>query len=210
MSNNACPILQSGFITFPGTQLNQSDNTAQTDSILSVLKTGKLSNTATNPYFYSERVCELFNMYMSDTNLLSRFEYREMVLIEAIKLMSSNGRPLSSWFQLQNESVSVTSLHKRFLQDTLQFIEGGERTVSLENWQSMLVAPKKTITELPPPVDFRIRFVSYEPSRGGLIPHKIDEALCLWTTRSKGFRDILMFLYVVFGKRTSAGGQYGL
>lgn len=205
MTDNACPVLQSGFVAFPATQLTRSEAKDQNDSIMAVLKTGKLTPTNANPYFFSDKVCELFGMYMADTNLLSRFEYREMVLLEALRLLSVSGRPLSSWFELQNQSVTVSSLHKRFLQDTLRFIEGDQRTISMENWQSMLVAPKRKTVDLPPSVDFRSRFVSFTETGSGRIPHKTDEALVMWTSTPKGFRDVLMFLYIVFGKRASVG-----
>lgn len=206
MTDNACPVLQSGFVAFPGTQLVRPETKDQNDSIMSVLKTGKLAPSTSNPYFFSDRVCELFSMYMADTNLLSRFEYREMVLVEAIKLLSVGRRPLSAWFELQNESTTVSSLHKRFLIDTLRFIDGNGRTVSLENWQSMLVAPKRRMVDLSPSVDFRSKFVSFSETATGFIPHKTEEALVRWTSTPNGFRDVLMFLFIVFGKRASVGG----
>lgn len=207
MPDISIPILQSGFYGYQDTELSRTQIDPM-DAMLTGFKTGKFEQPVDNPYFCSEEVCALHLAFMTDRNNMRRFEFREKVLLAAMRLLSPKGKPVSSWFAMQAQPPGVSDLHIRFLIETLDFVAGKERTVSLDNWHSLLFVRRgidKNGSNCSR--EIRMRFEGFEtndPRR--FLPHKIDRFLVEWTSRPGGFYDLLSTLNVFFGKHALPRG----
>ena len=215
MEEKACALLQSGFLALPGTVLSKPQNSSNA-ALISALKTGKLDQATTNPYFYSQEITELFQEYLTNSNSLSRFEFREKVLCLAFKLLSPGRQTFQAWVNLQVKSPNVTNLHRKFIKDTLDYLTNygagtSGRSVEMESWQSLLVASAANRLEIKSDFDTS-RYFTTSPSQSSsfinLMPIPMEEVLARWCQKSRGFRDLLMFLYIVYGKRQMTRGGY--
>lgn len=215
MVEQACALLQSGFLALPNTTLTKPQNSSNA-ALISALKTGKLDQTPNNPYFYSQEITELFQEYLTNSNSLSRFEFREKVLCMAFRLLSPDRQSFQAWVNLQLKSPKVSSLHRKFIKDTLDYLTSysvmaSGRSVEMESWQSLLVASTNGRTEAKTSFDVSKYFSAGSPGDSVFVtpvPNTMEEVLARWCQKGRGFRDLLMFLYIVYGKRQISGGGY--
>lgn len=215
MSAKPCPLLQSGFAAFSDTVLTKPETNTGA-ALVSALKTGKINPVSNNPYFFSQEATDLFQEYLTNTNSLSSFEFREKILKLAFKLMSPKKQPFVSWVRLQFEVPNLSHLHYTFLKDTLEYLasvpEAG-RSVEMESWQSLLLASGSSKKETKTEFNVEKYFSSEKSSFASTffinpIPVPMHEVLVRWVSKTKGFRDLLMFLFIVYGKKQSSIGGY--
>jgi hypothetical protein len=137
---------------------------------------------------------EIYNTYILDREKAKSFEFRESVLRCAMNTFGAYN--FRQWFEAQYQNPSAGDLHGRFLLDTLQFLETGQRNMSIENWAAIIVIDS-----------------SMEPL--GKLPEKAREFFglgskyqrdCDWPTiiqcwcgMPSGLEDLIGSLHVLFG-----------
>ena len=144
-------------------------------------------------------VDSLYNEWIDRGAEVVNFDFREKVLIVAMDAFGT--ADFRRWYEAQLLSPVYGDLHGRFLEDTLQFIEIGQRTMSLQNWmalvnerdtgerQSVLGDKAKAFFGIPVP-GFRDRRSQNE----FLLP-----IIQQWNTHPSGFEDLLLTLHILFG-----------
>jgi hypothetical protein len=141
-----------------------------------------------------------YRRWLGEGGAANTFEFREQVLIAAIAAFGTED--FHVWFRAQYNSPAFGDLHQRFLDDTLQFIEHGTRSLSLQNWM-MIVNQTDT--------DAREQILSARAAEffGIAIPghrHRTPQNRSLlpviqrWLSHPQGFEDMLLTLRVFFGE----------
>ncbi len=191
-------ILQSGFVSKNSDDLiipNQYDHN-YIDNIL--VKNFKHES---NNFFYSKNISDLYNQYRSDNSLGKNFDFRKRVYQAAKKAFKTDS--FYDWLQLQIEYAPLTQLHKLFLYDTFSFItsmdlDGYSREVQPEQYINLIQHLPETSS-----VKFNIDhfFNKSERSDIELIPKGLTEVIQMWLSKPKGFGDLLVTLFVIFGDR---------
>lgn len=194
---NKCPILQSGFISFDDKYLQTP--VKYNDLVISNVLS-KDYRSASNRYFFSQDITKLYNKWCGDPNCLKDFDTREELLRYAKQLF---GNPsFFKWVNLQVNYADLADLHEAFLTDTLEYLVNSERRLETVQWIRML---EKAIKSVENTVNFDRFFdkelygrkVGYDK----ILPSNLVEILRIWTSKPKGFEDLLVTLYVIFGNR---------
>ena len=192
------PILQSGFLSLNEEGLVRSEPIGQ-KQIFRSIELGKPVDDAGNAFFYNKDIEALYQRYNNDHRLLKQFAFREELLKLAKVAFSTFN--LEVWFSAQLNSPSLTATHRRFLNDTLRFIETGTREVNIETWMGLIYPRTATTADTKTEVAIKYYFgKDHEYSR---VSNQLPEAIGQWTMRSEGMYDLLIFLTIVFSKHTT-------
>lgn len=198
-------ILQSGYLSFPLPDLVRSYPT-QDKTALQLMNLAKADRRTNNPFHFHREVESIFKGYEDSTQLLRDFEFRQRILTAAKRVFGD--RSFYQWCALQQHSPYLTTMHRRFIYDTLNYLYTGQREVSIESWMNLVEA--RDITD----IDARM---PYQPdgyfdlkhqeslvassSRPRILPPDLLPILQRWATHVDGYKDMLYTLYIVFGKQ---------
>ena len=191
---NKFPILQSGLISF--TEEHLKTPVKYNDLVISNVLS-KDYRSPSNRYFFSEDISMLYNKWCGDASCLNDFDTREL-LIRTVKHLF--GTPsFFKWVKLQTEHADLGNLHEVFLTDTLEYLCGKPRTVETVQWIKML---EKAIKSRGITVNFE-RFFDRELYKNydEMLPNTLIDILQIWTSKPRGFEDLLLTAYVIFGNR---------
>jgi hypothetical protein len=166
----------------------------------------KADRRTNNPFHHHREVDSIFKAYEDTAMLLRDFDFRQRVLSVAKRAFGE--KSLHHWCELQRHSPYLTTMHRRFIYDTLGYIYSGRREVSVDSWMNLIEA--RDITD----VDTR---VVYDPSgyfnlkhndsmrasslRPQEVPPDLNGAICSWVSQTDGFKDLVYTLYIIFGKQ---------
>lgn len=151
------------------------------------------------------------------------FETREKILCNA--LVAFGCESLFDWYDLQVNNPNQTDLHRRFLNDTLNFILTGKRALNIHSWASVIqvreVTNKDSLPELLHPKILGGRSVGsvsaydhtgiYQSvnaaknnslmyvSETKQVKHMLVDVLPVWVSHKGGFQDLAGTLHVLFG-----------
>lgn len=195
------PILQSGFVNLTQDGLVPFD--PEHDPFVDVILQQAYLK-ANNPYFYSKLVTKLYRHWLSNPESIKSFDFREQILKTARGIFGT--MDIRNWFMRQSGQRFVSDMHTRFLEETLKYISGGNRTVSVNRWYTMLEANKDSVASVYKAEDY---FKgpggrSDGPCCEGMVTKldwNIDDLIVSWTTRTDGFIDLLITLNTIFGAR---------
>lgn len=188
------PILQSGFIA--SSESGLSVHKTETDIVLDYTL-GKTHLKNINNYFFSKDITALHKAWHGDQSLLTKFEFREKILKEAKQAFAFlTGTSFQKWVQLQVDKESVTDMHMHFLNETIGFIFGKTRTMTVHQWYSLLEARS---TNNHSDISLNINNLGIDSSS----IYSLEKVIQLWVSRKDGFEDLLNSLFVIFGERTA-------
>jgi len=189
---NRYPILQSGFISISETGLKKGvgSNPSFPDNLLL-----KAYRRVSNQYFYNEEITKLFNRYLANPLALKDFDFRERLIKAAFSAFGT--KSIADWIYLQSHQSSVSDLHKSFIVDTLKHIVTLEpRSMEAGQWIRIIEADDKTYNTI---IDVRHFFSN---SKGEKVPASLTDFINAWLRVPKGFEDMLISLFVIFGERS--------
>ena len=190
------PILQSGFLGVNDIGLVRSEP-IDNDSFVRAVELGKPVDTAGNAFFYNKDIEALYSRFANDHRLIRQFEFREE-LFKLAKLVFGNYN-LDVWFTLQTQSPQLTATHRRFLNDTMEYIYSGNREVSSENWMGLIYPRDATAADAKTEVLTKDYFSGNCPK----LPRGFIDLIAQWVSHTYGVTDLLNFLAIVFSKRSS-------
>lgn len=123
-------------------------------------------------------------------------EVREKILTNA--LIAFGTESFHEWFVLQENNPSLTDLHRRFLNDTINFIQTGKRAVNLMNWNFLIVKrPLQGSDSLP--VLKTQEFFGTNQSLVTRPTGKFTSVIPRWVSWPGGFDDLIGTLHILFG-----------
>lgn len=144
----------------------------------------------------------LYGQWINRSPETTSFEFRKKVLIAALDAFGTDN--FYEWFAAQHASPAFGDLHKRFLEDTLFFLQNGKRQMDLMTWTSLVTindAGERLFetTELAREF-FGIADADHQWRRPD--NRKITEVIQKWLTHARGFDDLVGSLHLLFGNLT--------
>jgi hypothetical protein len=131
----------------------------------------------------------LYELHESRSTNTSSWAFRKMVLDCALRLFGD----FATWFEDQKRNPNLVGYNQEFLKDTLNFIHGGDRLMSVVVWTDLL-GHTGTIGKVSRPMDLN-------PSRVDLGRGETTvQILQQWLSRPRGIDDLLQTLYLLFGQ----------
>jgi len=151
--------------------------------------------------FYSRNITELYTQYRSDNAISRNFIFRKRVFKEVKRLFKEES--FDKWLKYQIKHASITQLHKLFLYDTISTITNGIydpyiREVQPEQYISLIRYNNEAKS-----VSFDMDNYIKKTQRSDIryLPEKVTDIMQLWLSSPKGFGDMLVTMYVIFGDR---------
>lgn len=206
---NRYNILQSGFITLENPLLLTPKSRESEFEFDAYILNKPLSDNE-NLFFYHKGVEELYEDYCKNTAAYACLEKQEAFILVALDAFSK--LTFASWIALQNENPRITELHYEFIIDTLKFIQGHGRRMSIETWGLIIdkdnLFDKKMAKKFKLDEFFNASAGAYDVLEGSDVPlynlpYKMADLLKIWLTRPMGFNDFVMTVSLIFGKRNS-------
>lgn len=194
---NKYPKLQSGFISF--SDQNLKTPVKYNDLVISNVLS-KDYRSPSNRYFFSEDISMLYNRWCGQPDCLKDFETREQLLKIAKGLFATTS--FFRWVNLQTNHGGLGDLHQTFLTETLEYLVGNDRKLQPSQWITLLErAIKSESTKVNFARFFDKELYGRQVGYDNILPSHIIEILSKWTSKPKGFEDLLISLYVIFGNR---------
>lgn len=187
-------LLQSGFVTRDTGRLalHVGKSPTMVDRITPKPQIAKASE-----YYYDQRVTELFEEWRGSTALLQSMEFRERLLIEAIRVFHRTSETMAQWFLDQLQATTSSYLHRRFILETAAFVYNQTpRPVQVLSYVPML-SPKKPSIDSKPAAEAvpelrKIQLSGYMT--------RDDDLLVSWTRTPQRLADMLSTLALIFAK----------
>ncbi len=144
----------------------------------------------------------LYGQWINRAPETTSFEYRKKVWIAALNAFGTNN--FYEWFVAQYASPAFGDLHKRFLEDTLHFLQEGRREIDLTVWTSLISVTDAGERDLELADDgkefFGIADAEHQWRRAD--NRQLTEVIQKWLTHARGFDDLVGTLHLLFGNLT--------
>ena len=144
----------------------------------------------------------LYGQWINRAPETTSFEFRKKVLIAALDAFGTDN--FYEWFVAQHASPAFGDLHKRFLEDTLFFLQNGRRQMDLMTWTSLVTINDSGERSFETPELAREFFGIADADHQWRRPtnRKITEVIQTWLTHARGFDDLVGSLHLLFGNLT--------
>ena len=186
-----------GFLGFENGMTRKDDPTLDIRKQAALVRFQKPTTKMKGYGTFNEAVDKLYIQLMKHERDLTSFSYRRAVLIEAMRAFGTYS--FKDWCKLQTDSFYFTENHRRFLEDTLNFIRTGERQFGLRPWEFTLSQENATFQSKKVPFDYESYFSSFQEEFGSS-DHSVIGTIQRWTAQPKGFEDMIISLHLIFGK----------
>lgn len=193
------PILQSGFIGIREKGLKRPDPIEPSFRDAVIFKESK---SPLSKYKYSPTVKHLFLNWNSDPSLLKDFEFRAKIIKAAFESFGTNN--FYQWGVLQDEKPTTSDLHNAFILETLDYLMlDVPRKIHNSIWIRLLEADERpSSVKIDITKHFRQESSNYDAFDVKL-PFKLEGIILKWVQKERGFEDLLLSLYIIFGDRAS-------
>lgn len=150
----------------------------------------------------SPAINEIFRQILSHERQLTNFNFREIILKEALATFASTS--FTNWLYIQTNSPRFSAMHRDFLEDTVRMVLTGKRKMSIDNWLITMSRAEPTFfqqkLEFSPETRKLIdRGESQCISMSAAIMSDIHETIASWISYRNGFEDFVQTLYLLFG-----------
>lgn len=141
-------------------------------------------------------VDRIWTEYLNGSNHTSSFAFRERILVTAFRVFKTNS--FYDWCNLQNNSPYTNSVHKKFLEDTFQFIKTGKRGVNVSTWIGIVKIDPENNSTRNTSIDLS-GFFGLNRAQSDRTSFTTIDTINSWVSHPGGFDDLLACLVIFFG-----------
>lgn len=186
-----------GFLGFDNGKVKKNYSTMDIRKQVALVRYQKPTTVTKDYGTFNEAIDKLYVQLLRQERNLTSFQYRRAILVEAIRAFGTYS--FRDWCKLQANSFYFTENHRRFLEDTLNFINTGERHYGLRPWEFTLSQDNVSYQDKKVMFNYQDYF-DYVEHDAGVIDHSVISTIQRWTAQPKGFEDMLTSLHLIFGK----------
>lgn len=183
--------LQSGFVGVEGPNMVFSNKSSIEENINLTMRHKPVLKV--NPFSYHVGMDNIWKEYSADRTLIRDMNFRERFLL--VLKDCFNGVSFTRWCDLQHTGKYVTGMHKRFLNETLDHLDGRKRAVRIEAWHELLDLRLANDKDNKVELNTRSFFVSHENFNNV----NLGDLVLGWTAGKDGFSDLIWWANTVFG-----------
>ena len=197
------PVLRSGFITFTTNGLDKNED-ASNSFALALLGKSRLAPDQAG--FFHENLQKLFVAYIKAAPEFRSvsIEMQENVIVNALEAFGTKN--FFDWITLQEDNPHMEPEHQRFIIETLKFILGTPRQLSVLQWVRLLeVYNEKDHSNIRSPGYYKELAELKKQFRS----HLLADVFVEWMRREDGFYDFLVSMAVIFANRHSLSHRSG-
>lgn len=144
----------------------------------------------------------LYGKWINQEPGWNSFEFKRSVFISAFGAFGT--KDFFEWFYSQQASPAFGDMHRRFLEDTIVFLQTGRRNLNLEAWASLITVrdsgERVNVYTEEAKVFFGIADANAQYRRAQY--RQLPEVLGQWLSHARGFDDLVGTLHILFGNLT--------
>lgn len=166
--------------------------------LIAAIRQNKPLAKGSNNLVVNNVIDNLWRQFNQGNRFIKSFAFRQQILEAALTAFGTTS--FLEWCELQNDSPYLTEMHKRFLNDTFNFISTGERSINLLNWMSLIKLRELSSSDDSPEYRYADFFDLNQPihfRREITVKSNIQT----WVARRNGFVDLLQTLHILFGNQ---------
>jgi len=135
-------------------------------------------------------ITTLFDIYCCKTAASRSWRFQDLVLSSAVSLFGD----FSRWLNQQIFDANLVGNNRKFLEETIDYIHGKPRTLSVLVWKDIMVNYNGS---------YHSSSVRSLIDNSHIVGRGLTTAAALskWVSQRNGFDDLLLTLYVMFGKK---------
>ncbi|MDR3392214.1 MAG: hypothetical protein P4L77_10830 [Sulfuriferula sp.] len=144
----------------------------------------------------------LYGKWINRDPEMTSFEFRKKVWIAALAAFGTNN--FFEWFYAQQASPAFGDMHRRFLEDTILFLQTGRRNLNLEAWTDLVTVQDSGDRSNVYSEDAKVFFGIADADAQYRRPQnrQLTEVIQRWSTHARGFDDLVVTLHLLFGNLT--------
>lgn len=193
-------IYPRGFLGFD-IGLPIQDKSKDLNNILDSVKLNKQISTKSDLVISNVELENLWNQYKTGDRFIASFAFREQILKTSLESFGTDS--FYEFCKIQTQSPYFTEMHRRFMNDTFNFITTGKRTLNIFSWMKLIECKE------PKTNDDQIAY-TYDQFFGTNKPLNfrrdvsVVNAVQSWVSNVNGFDDMLGTLHIFFGDQEKA------
>lgn len=145
----------------------------------------------------NKKIEELYLAMQTAQASTKSFDFRERILLVALHAFGTDS--FLDWLILQEKSPYLSDVHRRFINDTLNFISTSERAMSVVTWKSFITVRELNGADAKPELKTRAFFSITGPVDTKSERFSLKTVLTNWVSQPGGFEDLLFTLHILFG-----------
>lgn len=184
-----------GFLGFD-IGLPVQDRTKDINNLLEAVRLNKPINDKSDFVISNKDIESLWTQYKTGDRFIASFGFREQILKTAIEAFGTDS--FYDFCKIQTQSPYFTDMHKRFLNDTFNFILTGRRTLNIFSWMKLIEFKIPQSSEEQVEYNIGEFFNLNKPLTFRRDPSILNAIQC-WVSNANGFDDMLGTLHIFFG-----------
>lgn len=163
--------------------------------VMSSLRYNKPNISRERTVISNQEIETLHNQVLLGNGSLKSMEFREKILQVALGAFGT--KSFFDWCETQQTSPYFTDLHRRFLNDTFDFIVNGRRSMNVTTW-AQIIRPRAESAE-DRKVDYNYKsFFKLDQSALFRRSFGVAGAVACWTSHPGGYSDLISSLNILF------------
>lgn len=197
MSSLRYPILQSGFIGLSESGLTKELPKEPTfsDTILFTHVNKEYDNL-----FYNAEITDMFNEWQTNASIIKSFGFRERLLRQAFSMLQPS---LIEWLSFQSMKPGFTNIHKQLLVKMCSWMSDTPGAPELSS------EPLKWINLLGPSQGNIVKFTIHDTIAAKSAMSTVS-SVQRWVSKDSGYESLMVYLYIIFGRRVGHTQKTGL
>lgn len=140
----------------------------------------------------------IYSTYLKNEINVSSLEFREKVLSVAFDAFGVSR--FDVWMLAQFKNPAAGDFHRRFLEDTIKFIQTGKRDIPLETWGALIQITDEGNHIGSMPESIREFFdLGAQPNNQNKWNLSVVDIVTDWCSHDGGFEDLIGTLHIFFG-----------
>lgn len=137
---------------------------------------------------------DLWKKLCNGNGFISNFKFREAIIKSGLNAFGTNS--FLEWIELQNNNPYLSNIHRRFINDTFNFLKNGTRSLNIQMWLQLIAGDAQDNSKVK--INYQDFFGTNKPLHQRE-NHDINQLLIQWVSQPNGFEDLLGTLHVLFG-----------
>lgn len=163
--------------------------------IMSSLRYNKPNISRDRTVISNQEINTLYNQVLHGNGSLKSMEFREEIL--QVALVAFGTKSFFDWCEIQQGSPYFTDLHRRFLNDTFEFITTGRRSMNVNTWAQIIRPRAESNEDRKVSYDYK-PFFKLDQSALFRRPFGIAQTVAGWTSHPGGYSDLIGSLNILF------------
>ncbi len=169
--------------------------TTDIKKLMNSVRFNKVNVSRDRTVISNEEIETLYTKSYKNEAGVRTMEFRERILKAALTAFGT--KSFYEWCELQLGNPYFTNMHKRFLNDTFQFIQTGQRDLNISNWDKLVMAKQADAVDQKTPYLFREYF---KMNQVALFRRTFATSGTVqsWVSQPGGFEDMVRSLRIIF------------